>query len=212
MSRVLVVEDHADTREVLCELLAEMGYVAVGVESAERGLEELATNAYDVLIVDYWLAGGRTGSWLVDEARVRNVLVPTLMCTGQRLPPDVGKDVTVLQKPVDVGALVQHVERLNKRAPPARRESPHPVARIDLVFYITASAVSLRGLRNLQRFLRRLPPERFTLEVVDLTSAPAEAQGIAFTPMLVKKAPGALERMVGDFRDTNALEDMFSRG
>jgi hypothetical protein len=30
--------------------------------------------------------------------------------------------------------------------------------------------------------------------------------------MLVKKAPGALERMVGDFRDTNVLEDMFSRG
>lgn len=212
MSRVLVVEDHADTREVLCELLAEMGYVVAGVDSAERGLEELATHAYDVLIVDYWLAHGHTGAWLIEEARARKVLVPTVMCTGERLRPDVADDVTVLQKPVDIGVLVQHVERSAKGAPPLRRATAEPAARIDLVFYMTASPASLRALRNLQRFLQRQSPARFTLNVIDLTKAPERADGVAFTPMLVKKGPGILERMVGDFRDLGALEDMFARG
>lgn len=210
MSRILVVEDHADTREVLCQLLADMGYVVAGVESAERGLEELRTKAYDVLIADYWLAGGHTGAWLIEQARKEGSRVPVVMCTAERVPPDVPRDVTVLCKPIDIGELVDHVERLAHAPPPSRRSRTPANARVDLVFYVTTSAASLRGLRNLQRFLNRLPPESFSLKVVDIVRTPPDGERIAFTPMLVKQGPTP-ERLVGDFRDTGALEDMFAR-
>ncbi len=212
MNRVLVIEDHADTREVVCQLLADMGYVVAGVESAERGLEELRTGAYDVLVVDYWLDGGHTGAWLIKESRSEGCAVPVVMCTAERLPPDVPRDVPILTKPIDIGQLVDHVERLAHAPPPSR-----PPARADeqlaveLVFYITSSPASIRGLRNLHRFLNRLPPERFSLKVIDISRTPDESGKVAFTPMLVKRAPGVEERLVGDFRDTGALEDMFGR-
>lgn len=211
MNRVLVVEDHADSREVLCQLLADMGYVVAGVESAERALEELRTRAYDVLVVDYWLAGGETGAWLVRTAREAGLNVPAVMCTAERVPPDVPPDVAILCKPIDIGELVEHVERLAHAPPPSRRSSRAAApACVDLVFYITSSPASIRGLRNLRRFLNRQPPESFTLKVIDIARTPNEDEPIAFTPMLVRQGP-APERLVGDFRDTGALEDMFHR-
>lgn len=211
MNRVLVIEDHADTREVVCQLLADMGYVVAGVESAERGLEELRTGAYDVLVLDYWLDGGHTGAWLIKESRSEGCAVPVVMCTAERLLPDVPDDVSILTKPIDIGQLVDHVERLVHAPSPSRRPPRAEQLAVELVLYITSSPASIRCLRNLRRFLNRLPPERFSLEVIDISRTPDETAKIAFTPMLVKRAPGVEERLIGDFRDTAALEDMFGR-
>jgi DNA-binding NtrC family response regulator len=215
MNRVLVVEDHADTREVLCQLLAELGYIVAGVESAERGLHELRSRAYDVLVSDYWLVGGESGGWLIAQSRAQNVGVPSLVCTGERAAPDVPSDVVVLRKPIDIGDLITHVEKLAQAAPASRLSSQMgSPACVDLVFYMTTTPASIRGLRNLRRFLARYSPERFTLRVTDVSRDPSATTGaehVAFTPMLVKVAPGRVERLLGDLRDTRPVEDMFAR-
>ena len=106
--------------------------------------------------------------------------------------------------------------------PVVRLVPPPPISgeelrsdRLDLVLYVTRSQCSLRGLRNLQRFLARYPGSQVTLSIVDVAERPLDsstsADRIAFTPMLVKRGPGMRERLVGDFQDTEALEDLFSR-
>jgi len=212
MARVLVVEDHADTRELFCQLLADLGYVVCGVESAARGLEELATRAYDAAVVDYWLEDTtRTGSWLLTEARAMGITTPALMCTAEREVPGVPAHVKVLKKPVDIGALLDELARMTSDLPVSRPPLAAAEPRIELRLYITASAASLRGLRNLHAFLRRFPPARFTLKVVDITHGQADdGERLAFTPTLLKSAPLPEERFVGDFRDTRALEELFA--
>jgi DNA-binding NtrC family response regulator len=207
MNRVLVVEDHAETREVVCQLLADIGYVVAGVDSAERAIEELRTKAYDVLVVDYWLTGEHTGAWLIREARRVGLGVPAVLCTAERAVPDAPTDVTMLLKPIDIGELVEHVERLARAPAPSRRSTRPAAEPVRLVFYITASPSSIRALRNLHRFLNRLPPDSFTLEVIDIARTPQVEKRIAFTPLLVKEGPTP-ERLAGDLRDTGALEDM----
>ncbi len=235
MPRILFVEDHDDTRELLCELLRASGFDVHGVASAEEALEALRTGAFGLLITDHWLQGGNTGSWLVTQAAAEGILPPAIVCTAERTLPQLPANVAIVRKPVDVDRLLREIERASRpvvsvspsgpspaAGPVVRLVPPPPISgeelrsdRLDLVLYVTRSQCSLRGLRNLQRFLARYPGSQVTLSIVDVAERPLDsstsADRIAFTPMLVKRGPGMRERLVGDFQDTEALEDLFSR-
>lgn len=225
MPRILFVEDHDDTRELLCELLRASGFDIEGVASAEQGLARLRTGAFGVLITDHWLQGGQSGSWLVNQAADEGILPPTIVCTAERALPNLPAGVSVVKKPVDIDRLLEEIARATEAKTPApvmRLVPPPPISgeeltteRLDLVLYVTRSQCSLRGLRNLQRFLARYASGDVVLSVVDVAERPLDsataADRIAFTPMLVKRGPGMRERLVGDFKDTEALEDLFTR-
>jgi chemosensory pili system protein ChpA (sensor histidine kinase/response regulator) len=49
---VLVVEDHGDTRDAVVKLLGREGYLAVGVESGEEGLEYLREVTPELMLLD----------------------------------------------------------------------------------------------------------------------------------------------------------------
>src|SRR3989442_950309 len=55
--RVLVVDDQAPLRDVLCRRLERLGHEAVGVESGERALEWLAGTAADLVLLDVVMPG-----------------------------------------------------------------------------------------------------------------------------------------------------------
>lgn len=54
---VLIVDDEPGIRESLTDVLQDEGYGVESVESAEACLESLATNKYDVVLLDIWLPG-----------------------------------------------------------------------------------------------------------------------------------------------------------
>ena len=54
---VLIVDDEPGIRESLTDVLQDEGYGVASVESAEACLESLATNKYDVVLLDIWLPG-----------------------------------------------------------------------------------------------------------------------------------------------------------
>jgi two-component system, NtrC family, nitrogen regulation response regulator NtrX len=54
---VLIVDDEPGIRESLTDVLQDEGYGVESVESAEACLETLATNKYDVVLLDIWLPG-----------------------------------------------------------------------------------------------------------------------------------------------------------
>lgn len=239
MLRILFVEDHDDTRDLLCELLRASGFDVRGVPSAEEGLDVLLGGGIDVLITDHWLDGGQTGSWLVNEAAAKGILPATIVCSAERVLPSLPTGTAIVRKPVDVDHLLTEINRVSKaaergEAPSAGRfDAPQPLPRpvavpappssgeelrsdaLELVLYVTRSQCSMRGLRNLQRFLSRYPSKSVALSIVDVSSEPLDngtsADRIAFTPMLVTHGPGPRERLVGDFQDTGALADLFLR-
>src|SRR6185369_2646744 len=55
--RILLVEDNADLRVVLCELLREGHSEVVGAEDGEMALELLAAKSFDIVVSDMRLPG-----------------------------------------------------------------------------------------------------------------------------------------------------------
>ncbi len=56
-AKILVVEDHPDSREILVFQLRHVGYEAIGAETAEEGIEKAAAKNPDVIIMDLGLPG-----------------------------------------------------------------------------------------------------------------------------------------------------------
>lgn len=55
--RILVVEDHADSQKITCELLSILGHSPQGVATAEQALNLLNTSTFDVVLTDINLPG-----------------------------------------------------------------------------------------------------------------------------------------------------------
>lgn len=87
--QILVVEDHADTRNVLTRLLTRWGYDVLSADSLKEGLERLDTEpAIDVIVSDIALPDG-TGYALVSEARRQGKRLLAIALSGYAYPSDV---------------------------------------------------------------------------------------------------------------------------
>lgn len=81
--RVAIVEDDADVREAMAELLPEFGDIICvrQYERAEEFLKEFDNMMVDVVIMDISLVGGMEGIQAVRQAKPRRPEVQFLMCT-----------------------------------------------------------------------------------------------------------------------------------
>ena len=68
--RVLLVEDHRDTREVLARLLQHWGFDVVPVENLQKGLGSLEKESFEAVVSDIALPDGE-GFTLIEEAKRR---------------------------------------------------------------------------------------------------------------------------------------------
>jgi CheY-like chemotaxis protein len=105
-SKIMLVEDHEDLREVTAEWLAMGGFEVASFETAEQALEALEARLPDALLTDL-SRPGMSGAVLAERARTLSGGRPLLIIalTGAT---DVGAasvfDV-VLTKPVDMDRL-----------------------------------------------------------------------------------------------------------
>jgi CheY-like chemotaxis protein len=87
--RILVVEDHQDTRQVLVGLLTRWGYIVSAADTLKSGLTKLESEPpVDVILSDIALPDG-TGYALVSEARRRGKRVLAIALSGYTYPSDV---------------------------------------------------------------------------------------------------------------------------
>jgi len=150
VTRVLVVEDDRLTRTMVRTNLAHEGYEVVAVETAEAGLEAVAGQSFDLIVLDYMLPG-RDGLDALRELRRSDVGTPVLMLTARSETPlkvaalDRGAD-DYLTKPFHVDELLARVRALIRRArapiePPADQARVRfGVATIDLVARLLVTA------------------------------------------------------------------------
>jgi PAS domain S-box-containing protein len=112
--RILVVEDHSDAREAICELLGMLGHHAHGVESGEKALDSVNDGGpFDVLLTDISLPG-MSG---MELARRASELIPGLrivFASGYEVPQGsgLGFDWVALRKPYTIHRLQEVLEIL----------------------------------------------------------------------------------------------------
>jgi len=115
--RILIVDDHADTLDMLSQACESQLAVAVSASSARDALTLVASARPDVLITDIGLRG-EDGVWLLREVRRLHPSLPVIALTG-RSPEDAlaaGFDA-VLLKPTDPWQLCDELRRvLRERA------------------------------------------------------------------------------------------------
>jgi len=114
--RIVIVDDHGDTLDMLTQACGSQGAVVGSTSSAREALDLIARTRPDVVITDIGLRG-EDGVWLLNEIRRHHPKLPVLALTG-RGPEEAlaaGFDA-VLLKPTDPWALCDEVRRLLERA------------------------------------------------------------------------------------------------
>jgi len=111
--RVLVVEDEADARSSLAEILTSLGYEVTAVGSGEEAVALPAAEPFDVLLTDLVLPG-RSGGDTALELCLRWPALRVIYMSGYTQDEAlriaaVGGFVRYLQKPFDVGTLAREL-------------------------------------------------------------------------------------------------------
>jgi two-component system CheB/CheR fusion protein len=113
--RVLLVEDHPDTREVLAGLLAASNYAVKIAGSVEAALQLAATEQFDVVVSDLGLPDG-TGYDLMKQLRDRHKIKGiALSGYGMNADQQRSREVGFLEhvvKPVNVSQLAAVIQRV----------------------------------------------------------------------------------------------------
>src|SRR5713101_1825099 len=122
-TRILIVEDHSDSREALAELLRRLGAVTVTAESAQEALAVIGRQVPDVLISDIAMPGldGFALMQSLNEHPAKKAgRIVSITLTGLSDPQHArralqeGFDVCMV-KPLDLGRLIDYVASAVRR-------------------------------------------------------------------------------------------------
>jgi two-component system response regulator PilR (NtrC family) len=103
--RILIVEDHDDTRDALERFLSRCGYGVAVAADLRTALNLLQAQPFEALVTDIALPDG-TGYALVSEARRRGINVMAIAVSGYNYPKDAEEPRVTgfdfyLRKPLD---------------------------------------------------------------------------------------------------------------
>ena len=149
--RLLLVEDEAGLRLSLTDRLASDGAAVEAASDGEVGLEQAASGAYDVIVLDVMLPR-KNGFDVCRELRRRGVMTPILMLTarGQVVDRVVGLKLGAddyLTKPFETIELMARLEALLRRGP-GGAPSAHGTYRFgDVVVDVRRAEVTRVGRR-----------------------------------------------------------------
>ena len=120
MFNILVVEDDAGTRKLLCALLKSDGYNVLSAQDGAEALEVLDKNHVDLLVIDVMMPR-MDGYTLTEQLRGGGSTLPMLMLSAKDGAADVRHGFVVgiddyMKKPFDVEELLLRIRALLRRA------------------------------------------------------------------------------------------------
>jgi CheY-like chemotaxis protein len=224
---ILVVEDDRDIRDMMATLLEMAGFNVHACDSAECGLNALREGEFDLILTDYALPR-QSGLWLLQHAEAEGLIKRTPVMIVTAHPHVEGAAAyEVIHKPFDLDELIEKVRyRVEGDGPRRRRQAsfrqdgrsnnggapdcPDPV---ELILYVSSqSARSFAALRNIRQVLKRFKSSRVKLTVCDLANDPGGGveDSVAFTPTLVRRAPGPRTFILGHVTNPELLMELLA--
>ncbi|MDF2232141.1 response regulator [Albimonas sp. CAU 1670] len=125
--RCLIVEDYVELAELWRLELADLGFEAVAVHSAEAAFARMLTTPFDLVIADLGLPDG-SGLTVAQSAAIRAPGAAVIVVTGQAEYPHgelfgmSGNIVAVFRKTSDLNDMLAFADHL--RAKHARAQAP----------------------------------------------------------------------------------------
>jgi PAS domain S-box-containing protein len=127
--KVLVVDDEDDIRELLVDILNDLGHTAVDFESAEDAYNEILKNDYDLVISDIKMPGMSGIEFFKTIREMKNKQLPKLVFISGgvismdefKSNPDYSAADGVLPKPFMESDIVAIIDRLNTQYKPSLR-------------------------------------------------------------------------------------------
>jgi DNA-binding NtrC family response regulator len=233
-ARILVVDDEANIRELLEEILSEEGYEVTTAADAEHARAARREQSYDLTLLDIWMPD-TDGISLLKEWAEGGSLDPVVMMSGHGTV-DTAVEATRLgafdfiEKPVSLTKLLRTVQKalLHRRTRESHRSLiPHlrvpigksqpmrdlrtqvsRIARHDTPTLLTGEAGSGRGLfaQFLHSNSTRSTGPFETVLGADLTEADCEARLLG-----TSVHAGALQRAAGGVLFIEGIEEVSSR-
>lgn len=124
MARILIVDDEARIRELLCKSLNMAGYEVVTVPTADQSLELIFKEIFDLILLDIRLSSGESGISILKKIREFQKEIPVVVYSGVLTPEleieartaganDVlSKDIDILQLVAQIGKIIKAKNRL----------------------------------------------------------------------------------------------------
>ncbi|MCA9597052.1 MAG: response regulator [Myxococcales bacterium] len=116
---VLLIEDEANAREALAELLTESGFAVVACANASDALDLIGREVPDIVLTDLKMAG-LTGDDLVKSLALTHPALPIVILTALPLAhvraETRQKSARVLEKPFSFDQLLSELGRLLPQA------------------------------------------------------------------------------------------------
>ena len=115
---MLLVEDEAPIRILICEVLIDAGYRVIDVADGSTAVERLqSAEVIDLLVTDVGLTGALNGRQVADAGRLQRPALPVLFVTGYAASAAVGAGqletgMEVLTKPFLAADLERRVGQL----------------------------------------------------------------------------------------------------
>jgi DNA-binding NtrC family response regulator len=167
--RILVVDDDRAFRLSTAELLRQDGYAVEGAASAGEAAERLATETYDLVLLDLRMPG-LDGNRFLEVLRAWGEDVPVLMISGYGTVDaavetlHLGAD-DFLTKPVDPDVLSARVREVLERRPAAGAETECP---------LPGMVGNAASMRSVFRSIRQVAPTDATVLIAGETGTGKE--------------------------------------
>lgn len=150
---ILVVEDDAAIRDMLCFTLRHSGFVCEPVSDGEQGLAWLKDKQADLILLD-WMLPGIDGIEFIRRLRANEFLapIPVIMLTAKGESQDMVKGLSVgaddyVKKPFVPNELVARIKSLIRRCNPPETEQENLLEFAGLAIDLKSHRASADGQR-----------------------------------------------------------------
>jgi DNA-binding NtrC family response regulator len=105
---ILVVDDEAMIRQVLCDILSGLGFDVVTAEGGDEALRCFGQHSFSLTMTDRNMLG-MAGEELAERLRQRSPAHPVILMSGMSPVPQMNSPVVFLPKPFSRAAVTEAV-------------------------------------------------------------------------------------------------------